>query len=131
MSSKWDTVFARLRGILQAHRDGFIVSHEAPGRYGLEAAVGPATVRAWGGKVRSRTIPVAWVQTGKAYVSFHLMGVYGNPGLLAGCSKALKARMQGKSCFNFKTIDEPLFQELEQLTVESLAGMRKAGFIAG
>jgi hypothetical protein len=48
--------------------------------------------------------------------------------LLDGVSKELKARMQGKSCFNFKTIDEPLFQELEQLTVAGLAAWKKAGF---
>jgi hypothetical protein len=28
--------------------------------------------------------------------------------------------MQGKSCFNFTKIDEPLFRELEALTVESI-----------
>jgi hypothetical protein len=35
----------------------------------------------------------------------HLMGVYGNAQLLEGMSKDLKARMQGKTCFNFKTIN--------------------------
>ena len=75
-------------------------------------------------------MPVAWVQVGKAYVSFHLMGVYGNPKLLDGVSEKLLARMQGKSCFNFKVVDEELFGELEQLTVKSIAGMRTAGFIS-
>jgi hypothetical protein len=45
-------------------------------------------------------------------------------------SKELKARMQGKTCFNFKTIDEALFQELEQLTVASFTDFKKAGFIS-
>jgi hypothetical protein len=62
-------------------------------------------------------------------VSYHLMGVYGNSKLFAGVSKKLKARMQGKTCFNFKTIDEPLFEELEQLTAKAMTGFRKAGFI--
>jgi hypothetical protein len=35
-------------------------------------------------------------------------------------SADLKKRMQGKSCFNFKTVEEPLFKELATLT--------KAGF---
>ena len=58
------------------------------------------------------------------------MGVYENPKLLAGLSKKLKARMQGKTCFNFKVVDEPLFKELEQLTAEGLTAFRKAGFIS-
>ncbi len=66
----------------------------------------------------------------KGYVSYQLMGVYGNPKLLEGCSEGLMARMQGKSCFNFKTVDKPLFQKLESLTKKSLAGMRKMGCIA-
>jgi len=31
-------------------------------------------------------------------------------------SPELKRRMQGKSCFNFKTVDEKLFKELAKLT---------------
>ena len=75
-------------------------------------------------------IPVAWVQVGKAYVSYHLMGVYGNVKLRDGMSKKLQARRQGKTCFNFKAYDEALFKELERLTVEAIAGFRKAGYIA-
>jgi hypothetical protein len=129
-SSQFKLVFARLRDILQKNAGGLAVEPNQDDHYGLTAPVGPATVRAWGGKVKSPTIPVAWVQIGKAYVSYHLMGVYGNPKLLDGVSKKLLARMQGKSCFNFKADDEPLFDELEQLTVRSIAGMRKAGFIS-
>ncbi len=44
------------------------------------------------------------------------MGVYGNPKLLDDSSNELRARMQGKSCFNFKSVDELLFGELERLT---------------
>ncbi|MSR66529.1 MAG: hypothetical protein EXS24_04055 [Pedosphaera sp.] len=83
-----------------------------------------------GGKMRIPTMPVACVEIGKGYVSFHLMGVYGCPKLLDGHSKELLARMQGKSCFNFKTVNEPLFAELARLTSASLNGMRKAGFIS-
>jgi len=31
-------------------------------------------------------------------------------------SPELKKRMQGKSCFNFKAVDEKLFKELRKLT---------------
>ena len=94
------------------------------------APVGPATVQAWRGQVKRGAIPVAWVQVGKAYVSYHLMGVYGNSKLLAGVSEQLRSRMQGKSCFNFKEVDEVLFEELERLTIESLTEMRKVGYIS-
>jgi hypothetical protein len=50
------------------------------------------------------------------------------PKLLDSRSDKLKARMQGKSCFNFKVVDEALFKELEALTAEGLARCRKAGF---
>jgi hypothetical protein len=129
MQVEFQTVFARLRDILKTHAGSCSVERDTSAHYGLQAPVGPATLQAWGGKMRSPKIPVAWVEIGKNYVSCHLMGVYGNPKLLAGCSKELKARMQGKSCFNFKTVDEPLLAELEQLTRRSLEGMRKAGYI--
>ena len=43
-------------------------------------------------------------------------------------SDALRARMQGKSCFNFKVLEEPIFKELEVITTEGFAMCRKAGF---
>jgi len=130
MPHPFQSVFERLREILRKHAKDFTVSKDRADHYGLEAPVGPATLQAWGGKMKSPMIPVGWVQVGKAYVSFHLMGVYGNPKLLDDCSKELRARMQGKSCFNFKTVDEPLFVELERLTIQSLAGMKKAGYVS-
>jgi hypothetical protein len=128
-ASQFKLVFARLRDILIKKADGLNVEPNKDDHYGLSAPVGPATVRVWGGKMKSPSIPVAWVQIGKAYVSYHMMGVYGNPKLLDGVSKKLLARMQGKSCFNFKAVDEELFEELERLTAKSIDGMRKGGFI--
>jgi hypothetical protein len=123
-------VFEALRGILEKCSTAFRVQRDTGDCYGLDAAVGPATLRAWRGKVRSPRIPVAWVQIEKGYVSYHLMGVYGNPKLLETCSSDLKKRMQGKSCFNFKTVDGALFLELERLTKVSLEGMKKDGYIS-
>ena len=48
------------------------------------------------------------VQVRKSFVSFHLMPLYVKPGLLDGISPGLKARMQGKSCFNFVEVDKLL-----------------------
>ena len=57
------------------------------------------------------------VRLGKAYVSFHLMPLYMCPVLAKSISPALKKRMQGKTCFNFKTDPEPeLIAALTRLT---------------
>lgn len=69
------------------------------------------------------------VQIKKNYVSYHLMPVYINPELLADISPALRKRMQGKSCFNFKSVDEPLFQELAQLTQAGFDNFQKRGYV--
>lgn len=69
------------------------------------------------------------VQVKKNYVSYHLMPVYVFPDLLKGMSPELKKRMQGKSCFNFKTIDQPLFDELKALTCAGFNAYKKEGYV--
>jgi len=64
---------------------------------------------------------VAGTRIGKSYVSFHLMSVYTDPELMASMSAGLRRRMQGKSCFNFTKVDEPLFAELEKVTAKGIA----------
>jgi len=86
-------------------------------------------LKAWGGRVRRPSIPVAWVEVGKAYVSYHLMGIT-VPTVQDGMSKALKARMQGKTCFNFTSLDEATITELDRLTSSSIAAFKNSGFIA-
>jgi len=44
-------------------------------------------------------------------------------------SPELKRRMQGKSCFNFKEIDEKLFKELARLTKAGAAKFTNKKFI--
>ena len=58
------------------------------------------------------------VSIGKRYVSYHLMCMYLSPDLLEAMSPKLRARMQGKSCFNFKKVEPELFKQLEDLTRE-------------
>jgi hypothetical protein len=60
---------------------------------------------------------VAGIRVGKRYVSYYLMSVYASPEVLDSMSPALRRRMQGKSCFNFTKVDEPLFEELGLITV--------------
>ena len=65
----------------------------------------------------------------KNYVSFHLMPVYVHPELLEGISDGLRKRMQGKSCFNFKALDEDTLAELRQLTERGFEAFRKDGLV--
>jgi hypothetical protein len=66
------------------------------------------------------------VRLGKAYVSFHLLPLYTNPTLTKTISPALKKRMQGKACFNFKTDPEPeALSELKRLTEAGLKEFKR------
>lgn len=69
------------------------------------------------------------VKINKNYVSFHLMPVYVFPELLDGISTELKRRMQGKSCFNFKAVNEAAFKELKELTSRGYAKYEEAGYL--
>jgi len=106
---------------MQRHPGTLSVKEDSPTCYCLEGGLHPT---------HRQPMPIAWVQIGKTYVSYHLMPVYGCPKLLDGLSAKLKARMEGKSCFNFKAIDEALFEELEQLTVAGFAAFKKAGYLS-
>jgi len=68
------------------------------------------------------------VQVKKNYVSYHLMPVYLNPELLNGISPGLKKRMQGKSCFNFRTPDDEFFEELAALTESGYTDYKRRGY---
>ena len=130
MPTEFETIFVRLRAILQKHAGTLSVTDNGRDRYCLEGRTGPATLAAWDGKMKKSIIPVAWVQIGKAYVSYHLMGMYGNNRLRDSMSKELRARMQGKTCFNFRKNDEALFEELEQLTARAFADFKKTGYVS-
>jgi hypothetical protein len=99
-------VFDRLKGVLTPYAPKMHVSADDDTWYGLDLAPpeerNPTT---WFGAVRS----------GKRYVSIYLMPVYADPSLMDGASNELRKRMQGKSCFNFSKVDEPLIGELEAL----------------
>ena len=71
----------------------------------------------------------ASVKAQKNYVSFYLMPIYACPDLLDSASPALKKRMQGKSCFNFKTVDPVLFSELADLTEKGFERYKEKGWL--
>jgi hypothetical protein len=120
-------VFTRLRAILEKHAARFTVTSDTNSRYCLEGPIGPATLLAWGGKAKRSQIPVAWVEIGKSFVSFHLMAV--DPVLRGAMSIELEKHMHGKTCFHFTAVDESLFRELEQITAQGIAAFKKAGFV--
>lgn len=71
----------------------------------------------------------AAVRLGASYVSFYLMPVYCCPELLTTMSTDLKKRMQGKSCFNFKTADKELFAELKKITKDGHERFKSLGYL--
>lgn len=100
----------RLRQILDPLRSRLAVTKDGP--EGLAIEIPGLEGKPWG--------YVAGVRPGKSYVSFYLMSVYASPELMASMSPELRRRMQGKACFNFTKIDEPLFAELAQITEAGL-----------
>ena len=120
MADSFAKIFSALRAILERHSGRLVVSENSATCYCLEGGLHPK---------HKKPIPVAWVQVGKNYVSFHHMGVYARPDLLKDVSRELRARMQGKSCFNFTSIDERLFAELEELTVRGFEVFQKLPYM--
>lgn len=109
-SSDLEAVFAELRKILAPYAKRLALTTDNDTRYYLDSTVpGP--------KGKPMFFGAAMVKT--KFVSFHLMPVYVNPELLEDMSPKLRRRMQGKSCFNFKTRDPELFRELKALVKSS------------
>ena len=116
----FDKVFARLKMMLQPYVKKLDVARDDQSYYMLNTR-----------HIMKNKQPLCFggVRLGKAYVSFYLMSVYASPDLLKSMSPELKKRMQGKSCFNFKEVDEKLFKELAQLTRAGAALFSDGKFI--
>ena len=107
MESEFPAIFQSLRALYAKHETACVILHDDIARYYLGTH-----------HVRSRDGYRLWfggVEIKKSYVSAHVIPVYVNPGLLDGISSALRRRMQGKACFNFRVTDEALFAELGAL----------------
>ena len=108
----FDETFGSLSRIMRKHSTGFSIKTDEPGTFYVElAAAAPKAKPAFFGAV----------QTKRSYVSYHLMPIYEDPALLNGVSEALRSKMQGKSCFNFKAVDPALLLELDTLTSKCAA----------
>ena len=112
---KFSQIFERLKAILSGYQDTAVLTTDNAENYLLNAGYSAQY---------KKELFLGGVQIKKNYVSYHLMPVYMYPDLLEGVSPQLKKRMQGKSCFNFKKVDEPLFLELEQLTQRGVDRLR-------
>lgn len=116
----FDELFDELRPLLARHESSLVVLRDEPGDLQMQTTkAGPSGTHMWFGAVQTR----------KRYVSVHLMPVYSHPDLLARVSEPLRARMQGKSCFNFtpQTAAPELLAELSELVDEGLRRYRADG----
>jgi hypothetical protein len=109
-------VFESLKSILEPYAEKLTVKTDTGNTFYLDAAYS----QKW-----EKEIFFGSVQVKKNYVSFYLMPVYMYPHLLKNISPELKKHMQGKSCFNFKKVETPLFEELSQLTKRGFERLMK------
>jgi hypothetical protein len=117
------SVFAELRSVLEPYGAEMEVNADTDFEYGLQTH--------WRRAKDGYPGYFATVKQGKRYVSFHLMPVYGFPGLLDDVSPELRKRMQGKSCFNFTTVDGELVAQLEALTRRGYETFAANGLLEG
>lgn len=118
--TEFKTVFDELKSILKPYAKKMDVAQDTDTYYLLNTR-----------HIMKNKQPLCFggVRLGKNYVSFYLMTVYASPDLLKAMSPELKKRMQGKSCFNFKEVDQQLFTELKTITKAGAAKFRDGKFI--
>ena len=109
-ANEFGLLFERFKTMLAPYAARMHVAGDGPVMYGVDMAPeGERDPSTW----------FAGTRLGKRYVSYYLMPIYVQPALLDEISPELRRRMQGKSCFNFAKVDEPLLAELEVLTQKS------------
>ncbi len=118
--SRFQDTFESLKSILAEYADEMVFVKNEPDDFHLDTKY---TMK------NKQLMFFGAVRITKNYVSYHLMPVYVFSELLSGISPDLKRRMQGKSCFNFKTPDQELFKELAELTVAGYRRYKEAGYV--
>lgn len=104
-------VFVALRKLMLPHARKFRVMHDREGVYYLECK---QVIH------RGKPLFVAGVRRGKSYVSVYFMPIYCWPAMRQSLSPALRKRLGGKACFNFKKVEPELFDELSQVIDKGL-----------
>lgn len=116
MPDNFDVVFSTLKPVLGKYAKRLSIKVDTPTEYTLVTrSASPFPQH------KGQPLYFGSVRLGKAYVSLHLLPLYMCPALTKSISPALKKRMQGKACFNFKSAPDPaLIAELKQLTETSI-----------
>lgn len=119
------SVFAALKLLLAELVPPLRVQKDTAVEFGLET-VNPSPFP----QHKGRPMWFGCVRASKAYVSFHLMPLYMNSKLTSAIPAELKARMQGKTCFNFKASpDASQLAELRKLARACLASWQAQKWI--
>jgi hypothetical protein len=119
-STQFPLVFMRLKSLLEPYAPALVVTADTPEAYSLNTHYSERY---------KKEVFFGAAQIQKNYVSYYLMPVYMFPDLLADLSPRLRKRMQGKSCFNFTTIEEDLLAELAQLTQQGAERVRQESLL--
>jgi hypothetical protein len=117
--SQFDAVFARLKAMFQKYEPPLVEKKYSPEFFLLMPKEQ---------KEGEREIWFGGIRFGKAYISCYLP-CHGRPDIEKIISPALKKRQQGKGCFNFTSIDDELFAELEQLMKACFARFQQEGLV--
>jgi hypothetical protein len=118
---EFEATFAACREILRELEPKLIPNADEPGNYWLDAGYSER---------HKKMICFGGVRIGKGYVSYHLMPVYGCPDLVRDMPSELRRRMQGKSCFNFKSLTPEQGRMLRDLTLESYERFKRGGYVS-
>ncbi|MFI5113929.1 MAG: hypothetical protein ACHP7J_02210 [Terriglobales bacterium] len=114
---EFQQAFNALRKILKPYDNQLRLIRDVPGNYLSESK-----------SISYQGKPVMFAAiTSKSYVAFHLFPVYMFPDLVHDISPALKKRMQGKTCWNFKQADETLFAGLGEIVAASFQRFKEVG----
>jgi hypothetical protein len=114
-AAEFEAAFRSLKNVLRPHAKRLAVKTDTPIEYKL-VTKSPSPFP----QHKGHPLEFGWVKIGKAYVSFHLMPLYMAAHTI---SPELKKRMQGKTCFNFKSDPGPeTVAELKRLTEAALDG---------
>jgi len=100
-------VFLALRKILKPYETQLSIKTDKPGNCYLETRAA---------SMNGRRLFFAGAKIKKNYVSFYLTPLYMFPDLSDRISPTLRKLRQGQSCFNFTTVNQDCFDELNSLT---------------
>jgi len=112
------SLFSALRDLLRSCTTGLQVVHDEPLHFYANCELPDA---------KGKRSFFGAVKVSNRKHLFHFMPVYDFPELLDDVSPSLKKRMQGKSCFNFETLDPALLSELEALVAHGVKRYKSAG----